>query len=74
MKVASIQLNISWENKQENLEKAEGFVKTAKGDGCDLVVFPEMFNTGFSMNVSAIAEQPNSKTTQALCKLAKKYD
>jgi predicted amidohydrolase len=74
MKVASIQLNIAWENKQENLKKAERFIKTAKGDDCDLVVFPEMFNTGFSMNVNAIAEQPNSNTTNALCELAKKYN
>ncbi len=73
MKIASIQLNISWENKQENLIKAERFIETAKNDNCDLIVFPEMFNTGFSMDVGKIAEQPNSDTTRALCELAKKY-
>lgn len=74
MKIASIQLNICWENKHENFIRAEFFVKKAVLDGCDLVVFPEMFNTGFSMNSVDISESPGGETTQFLCQLAHKYD
>jgi predicted amidohydrolase len=73
MKIASIQLNIEWENKARNLTRAERFIDVAKKDGCDLIVFPEMFNTGFSMNVKDICDPPDSPTVQSLSKLAKTY-
>jgi len=73
MKIASIQLNIIWEDKLANFKRAERFVEQAKEDGCDLVVLPEMFNTGFSMNVDLIAEPANSETSKFLCEIAKKY-
>jgi len=74
MKIASIQLDIVWENKQENLHKAAKFIDTAKNDDCDLVVFPEMFNTGFSMNSNIIAESYDGHTVSTLCGLAKQYE
>jgi len=73
MKIASIQLNIHWEDKLSNFKQAAKFVKQAKQDNCDLVVFPEMFNTGFSMNAKKIAENRDSETTHFLCQLAKKH-
>jgi len=72
MKIASIQLNIIWEDKPANFERAASFIENAKKDGCDLVVLPEMFNTGFSMNANAISEPVNTKTAEFLCKIAKK--
>lgn len=74
MRVASIQLDIAWEDKEKNLERAERFVGSAKDDNCDVVVFPEMFNVGFSMNVASIAEPRNGLTTRRLCELAKHHD
>ena len=47
MKVATISLNIAWQDIEKNLERAEKFVLQAKADGCDVVVLPEVFNTGF---------------------------
>ena len=73
MKIASIQLDIVWQNRDENLRRAEQFIKQAKLDGNDLVVFPEMFNSGFSMNVELIAEPTDGITSQKLCELAKHY-
>lgn len=74
MKVASIQLNIAWENLQKNLKMAELYTKQAHHKGCDVIVFPEMFNSGFSMNISQTAERPHGKTFQFLSQLAKKYN
>jgi predicted amidohydrolase len=73
MKIALIQLDIAWESKEANYKKAELFAKKASEEKCDVVVFPEMFNTGFSMNVSAIAESENGETNLVLSEIAKKH-
>ena len=73
MKVASIQLNIVWESRQENLHRVEKFIQQAKADACDLVVLPEMFNSGFSMNCAVVAECPDGLSSQKLSELAKKH-
>ncbi len=73
MKIASIQLNIVWENQAENLKQAEKFIEKAKFDACDLVVFPEMFNSGFSMNTQVVAEAADGITKQRLSQLASKH-
>lgn len=73
MKIALIQLNIEWESKEANYKKAKLFAKKASEEKCDVVVFPEMFNAGFSMNVSAIAESENGETNLVLSEIAKKY-
>lgn len=74
MKIALIQLNTEWESKKKNLEKAEYFTKKASEEKCDVIVFPEMFTTGFSMNVSVVAEDGYGETASALSQMARKYD
>ncbi|CAG5077965.1 amidohydrolase [Parvicella tangerina] len=54
MKIATLQYNIIWEDTSANLEKLSGLVDTLNTD-VDLLVLPEMFTTGFSMNSKAIA-------------------
>jgi predicted amidohydrolase len=74
MKIALIQLNIEWESKKRNIEKAAFFIKKASEENCNAVAFPEMFNTGFSMNISNITEDENGETDSALSEMAKKYN
>ena len=74
MKVALIQLDIAWEDRRKNYEKAEFFAKKAAGEKCDIIVFPEMFNTGFSMNLAAIADEGIGETTSVLSDIAKKNE
>lgn len=60
MKVAGIQLDLAWEDPQENFQRARKMAKEASEEGARLVVLPEMFATGFSMNaekVSGFAEE-----------------
>lgn len=73
MKIALIQLDIAWESKKPNYEKAEFFAGKAAEEQCDVVVFPEMFNTGFSMNISKIAEDEDGETASVLSEIARKY-
>jgi omega-amidase len=73
MKIALIQMNMDWENTRANLVKAEKFFRKAAGETCDVLVFPEMFNTGFSMNIKSVAEPKKGATFMLLSRLAKQY-
>lgn len=73
MKIALVQINPEWESKYANFEKARAFTKTASEMKCDVIVFPEMFSTGFSMNVAAIAEDGLAETASFLSGIAKEY-
>jgi predicted amidohydrolase len=73
MKIALLQTDIFWESKEKNIEKAEFYLEKAFHNNCDIAVLPEMFTTGFSMNISKIAEDENSFTNRALKEFAKKY-
>jgi len=73
MKIALIQLNIAFEAKQTNYERTESFIKKAAQETCDIAVLPEVFNTGFSKNISATAEDENGETASILSNMAKIY-
>ena len=55
MKVAGIQMDIVWEDPVANFKRAEEMVKEAVAEGARLVVLPEMFATGFSMDAQLVA-------------------
>lgn len=72
--LALAELNISWEDKEKNREKCERFIKAAVRQDADLIIFPEMTLTGFSMNVEKIAEKKDtSPTLEFFLKLSEKY-
>ena len=48
MKILAVQPDLVWENSAENLRHLEVLISDA--GPCDLVVLPEMFATGFTMN------------------------
>ncbi len=56
MKIYCCQLDSVWENKAANFAKAEKLIAGAKAPPGSLVLLPEMFATGFTMNVAGIAE------------------
>ncbi len=56
MKVAGIQLDIAWEDPDENLARAARLLQAAAERGAQLLVLPEMFATGFSMRSHAMAD------------------
>ena len=60
MKIALGQLDMIWENKEASFIKAESMVKEAKEAKADMIVFPEMTLTGFSMNLDKIGEDPDN--------------
>ena len=48
IRVSIIQTDIVWENKQENLRLLHEKLQSLRGT-TEIVVLPEMFSTGFSM-------------------------
>jgi len=71
--VALVQCELAWESPQENRHQI-GEQIAAAAPGVDLVVLPEMFTTGFSMNALENAEAPGGETEQWLAEQARQYD
>ena len=73
MKIAGIQSDIVWEDPQANFDKLQGWIVAAKAAGARLVVLPEMYACGFSMNAEAIAEPPDGESTRFLSRMAAEH-
>lgn len=56
MRVALVSLDQEWENKYENFIRCKSFIQRSKLESADLVIFPEMTLTGFSMSISNTSE------------------
>ena len=56
MKAAIVQMDIRFEDKSLNLGKAYNFIQQAADSGADIIFFPEMSFTGFSMNIALTGE------------------
>lgn len=69
MRAHLVQFDISWENKPANYAAVERLLAKADPSPGDLVLLPEMFDTGFSFNTAATADKDGS-TLQFLCRLA----
>ncbi|NDW18217.1 amidohydrolase [Dysgonomonas sp. 216] len=73
LRVAIVQFDIVWEDKKANLDKVETFISNIAGQA-DLVVLPEMFTTGFSMNSAKLSEENSGNTMQHVSDWAKRFD
>jgi len=56
LNISIIQANLEWENPQQNLENFQVRLNKITNNP-DIIVLPEMFNTGFTMNVEKCAEK-----------------
>lgn len=70
MKLALIQSALVWENPEANRAYFEAKINTIE-EGVNLIVLPEMFTTGFTMDPAAVAEPMNGKTVLWMQDLAK---
>ena len=59
--VTLMQRELAWEQAEDNRTQIEASLREVHDPG-DLVVLPEMFTTGFSMNALANAEPPGGDT------------
>lgn len=77
MKVTLIQTDIVWENKEENLRRYETLIKDKYlfFNGKEhIIILPEMFTTGFTMNPSNFAENMEGETITWMKNISKQYN
>ena len=71
LSVTLIQTDLYWENPTANLANLEEKIAQISTQ-TDLIILPEMFNSGFTMNAKAVAEPMNLTTFKWLRQQAKK--
>lgn len=73
MKVVGIQLDTAWEDPPASFARARPWITAAARAGGELVVLPEMYACGFSMDTSRIAEAPDGPSTEFLIECAREH-
>ncbi len=61
--ISLIQSNLHWEDKQQNMDMFEKKIYSI-AEAPEIIVLPEMFTTGFSMNPYKLAEPMNGATIE----------
>ena len=69
MRAHLVQMNIEWENRDANYRKVEAMLDSADVRESDLVVLPELFDSGFSLN-TATTKDKDGATLRFLLDLA----
>jgi len=69
--ITTIQTNLVWENKIANLQALEKKINGLE-EKTEIIVLPEMFSTGFSMQPQLLAETMDGETVQWMKEVASK--
>jgi omega-amidase len=69
MKITIVQPNTVWEDKDANFRNIEHLLSNIRGKS-DLIVLPEMFTTGFSLNAQILAEESGGRTLKWMINLS----
>jgi predicted amidohydrolase len=72
LNIAVFQFDLVWENPMENRKKIDEWLPKLNGKA-DVVFFPEMFTTGFSMDVSGLAEPMDGETVSWMKERSAEY-
>lgn len=70
MKVAAIQHDIVWADRDANFHHLEQLIRQAVQQGAEFVILSEMFSTGFVVDRDDIGEPTNGPSAQFLSRLA----
>ncbi|MFC7685905.1 carbon-nitrogen family hydrolase [Ureibacillus sp. GCM10028918] len=63
MKIGCIQMNVGFGKVEENFERAEQLIREAASKGAELVVLPEMWNTGYALEkLGELADQEGARS------------
>jgi predicted amidohydrolase len=72
--VTLAQLNLQWENPEQNLMQIAKLLEHQLTDRTDLIILPEMFTSGFTMDNVKIAETMDGNSVNWLINIAKQYN
>ena len=73
LKITLVQSELIWENASANRELFSKKFQTFEGE-TDLIVLPEMFTTGFSMNAKKLAEPNDGESLNWMISEARKHN
>ena len=74
MNLIACQYDIQWENREGNFATIRSLLAAEEIPPKSLIVLPEMFASGFSMNVDKIAEESPSQAEAFLAEIARSFD
>ncbi|MEM6472030.1 MAG: nitrilase-related carbon-nitrogen hydrolase, partial [Planctomycetota bacterium] len=74
MKWYALQLNMVWQDKSANRNRIRQMLATNRPEPGSLVVLPEMFETGFSMDTSLTGQSPDHDGEAFLRMIAGEFD
>ena len=73
MNLFAVQFDIAWEDKAANFAKVDALIAAASPPPLSVVVLPEMFATGFSMNLAVTRQTPEREDEAFLTALARRH-
>src|ERR1700761_7377233 len=74
LKITTFQGYLFWENIDRNLQNIELKLSGGIREKTNLIILPEMFSTGFTMDAARLAEPMGGKTMKWMHTIAQKYD
>jgi predicted amidohydrolase len=69
LRICLIQADLAWENRNQNLAHLRQMAE--QSPSAEVIVLPEMFASGFTMNAKACAEAPEGETVHWMKDLAR---
>lgn len=72
LNITIIQSKLHWEDAEANRKMFSERIDAIETETTDLILLPEMFTTGFSMNAKNLAEDANGETFNWMVQIAKK--
>ena len=73
IKIAGVQTHLIWENAEANRDHLQNKLQELQ-ENVDVIVLPEMFSTGFSMEPSPLAENMNGPTIQWMKQMSSQFE
>lgn len=74
LRLTIVQSDIKWHNRDANLANYSKMLQKIRHGATDIIVLPEMFNTGFSMEAKQLAEQVGGVTMQWMAEHSSLYE
>lgn len=71
MRITTVQTHLFWEDIEANLKHFSNLLQKIAPNTTDLIVLPEMFSTGFTMQTKKVSERENGIAFQWMKKLAR---
>lgn len=73
LRVSLLQSEIQWEKRKANLDFYSNFINNNLKEPTDIIILPEMFTSGFTMNVKQCHDSMDGETIQWMRQMSSQY-